>query len=255
MKSTVRFAAFADTHYADRDHDQVRYYRNSLEKLQDILIRVQPYQPDFIICLGDLIDVGKNKGSAIAGLGRIKALLDQSDSPFYLALGNHDVSAMPREALLSRFHLNQRGYGSFDMKSRHFVVLDTNYAQDGLAYTSETMVWDRCYVDPAQLAWLEEDLCATAFPTTVFAHANLNPRQQGAALDPHVVINHAQVRRVLEASGKVRLVLQGHCHAGHYSAVKGIEYRTLKAVVDGERDNYAQVYLLANDSYRVIDLY
>ena len=53
--------------------------------------------------------------------------------------------------------------------------------------------------------------------------------------DPHVVVNHRQVRAVLEKSGKVSLVLQGHCHSGALTVQRGISYVTLKALVEGER--------------------
>jgi hypothetical protein len=50
-----------------------------------------------------------------------------------------------------------------------------------------------------------------------------------------VVRNAAEVRRVLEASGKVIAVFQGHHHAGGYSEIQEIHYYTLKAMVTGAR--------------------
>ena len=54
--------------------------------------------------------------------------------------------------------------------------------------------------------------------------------------------NAAQVRTVLEASGKVLAVFQGHHHSGSYSNIAGIHYYTLKAIVEGhgpENNSYA----------------
>ncbi|MBN2314113.1 MAG: hypothetical protein JXM79_09300 [Sedimentisphaerales bacterium] len=54
--------------------------------------------------------------------------------------------------------------------------------------------------------------------------------------------NAADVRRILEASGKVLAVFQGHHHAGGYNNIAGIHYYTLKALIEGtgaENNAYA----------------
>jgi len=43
---------------------------------------------------------------------------------------------------------------------------------------------------------------------------------------------YAQVRQILQDSGKVRKVLQGHYHPGHCSVHQGIEYRTFPALCE-----------------------
>ncbi|MHC4751588.1 MAG: hypothetical protein ACYTFW_17160 [Planctomycetota bacterium] len=51
-----------------------------------------------------------------------------------------------------------------------------------------------------------------------------------------------QVRKILQASGKVLAVFQGHHHSGSYSHISGIHYYTLKALVEGsgpENNSYA----------------
>jgi alkaline phosphatase len=56
------------------------------------------------------------------------------------------------------------------------------------------------------------------------------------------VKNAAQVRQILEASGKVHAVFQGHHHSGNYSNIAGIHYYTLKALIEGrgpENNSYA----------------
>jgi hypothetical protein len=70
----------------------------------------------------------------------------------------------------------------------------------------------------------------------VFAHQRLD-----AAGDAYVK-NSAEVRAVLEASGKVLAVFQGHEHPGGHRLVNGIHYYTLKALVEGsgaENNSYA----------------
>ena len=70
-------------------------------------------------------------------------------------------------------------------------------------------------------------------------HENLDPNVE----EHHIVKNAAEIREILEASGKVRTVIQGHFHEGADSVVNGIRYITLPAMCEGEEN-----------SYRIIDL-
>jgi hypothetical protein len=54
--------------------------------------------------------------------------------------------------------------------------------------------------------------------------------------------NADEVRKVLEDSGKVLIVFQGHEHAGALSRINKITYYTLKGMVEGsgpENNSYA----------------
>ena len=50
----------------------------------------------------------------------------------------------------------------------------------------------------------------------------------------HRLSNDAQVREILEQSGKVKTVFQGHYHKGNQSVHNGITYRTFPAMCEGE---------------------
>ena len=65
----------------------------------------------------------------------------------------------------------------------------------------------------------------------VLCHQNLDAR----AGDPHVIKNAAAVREIMERSGKVLAVLQGHCHSGCRSEQNGIPYYTFRALCEGDR--------------------
>ena len=58
--------------------------------------------------------------------------------------------------------------------------------------------------------------------------------------------NAAKVRKVLEASGDIAAVFQGHKHTGAYRKINGIHYCTLRAMVKGGG--------LKNNSYAVATL-
>jgi 3',5'-cyclic AMP phosphodiesterase CpdA len=238
----VVVGVFTDTHYSHQTDDGQRFFRSSLARTEKLVQCFQKEQVDFTVCLGDLIDYQEGEDTR-SRLNEILAVWGKAPGPKYLCLGNHDLSALPKEELLQVLNLPARpgggtgGGGSFDLGGVHFVMLDTNYDAQGRAYTAQTMRWDFCYLDQAQIDWLDRDLKQGEGPVIVFSHANLDPRFANGKLDPHVIKNHEKVHAVLESCGRVPLVLQGHYHPGRESAIKGITYLTMPAVADGKDKN------------------
>lgn len=230
----MKFGVFADLHYADKENDTERFFQNAPEKLKRCIQFFQKEKVDFMICLGDLLDIGKGKAGQKQRLMELYKIIGDSEIPFYLCLGNHDIDALPCQEILAAFLPGQeRGYYSFDRGRFHFTVLDTNYDAAGKHYQEETMKWDRLYVSEEQLDWLLEDLKGIEKQTIILTHGNLDERTWNGEMDPHVVKNQEAVRKILQENGQVLAVLQGHCHAGAFSVEKGIPYLTLKALVDG----------------------
>ena len=62
----------------------------------------------------------------------------------------------------------------------------------------------------------------------MLAHQRLDTK------DNHGVRNAADVRKVLEDSGKVNAVFQGHSHKNDYKNLSGIHYCTMVAMVEGK---------------------
>jgi alkaline phosphatase len=61
------------------------------------------------------------------------------------------------------------------------------------------------------------------------------------------VSNSAQVRQILEQSGIVICVFQGHVHEERYNLINGIHYYSVNAVVDGDGPE--------NSAYMIVDVY
>lgn len=64
------------------------------------------------------------------------------------------------------------------------------------------------------------------------------------------VKNAAEVRKILEASGKVMAVFQGHNHVNDYKLIEGVHYCTLMAMIEGtgnENNAYSLVDILPGD--------
>ena len=70
----------------------------------------------------------------------------------------------------------------------------------------------------------------------------------------YAVKNAADVRKVLEQSGKVRTVFQGHSHKNDYQEIAGIHYCTLVAMVEGsgaENSGYSLLEIADDGGIRI----
>ncbi len=106
-------------------------------------------------------------------------------------------------------------------------MLDASHRGDGSDYDHGNFEWSDSNIDAPQVAWLAKTLADSAEPAVVFVHQQLD------GTGPYYVRNAPEVRRTIEASGKVIAVLQGHRHEGAYSEINGIPYFTFKGAVEG----------------------
>jgi hypothetical protein len=133
---------------------------------------------------------------------------------------------------------------SFDKGSFHFIVLDANYTSDDKPYDHGNFDWTDVHIPEEQLTWLRKDLERNARPTIIFVHHQLDSIAFPPEHRVHCPDNADAVRTILEKSGSVLAVFQGHYHKGSINKINNIYYYTLKAVVEGsgaENNNYAIV--------------
>jgi len=232
----------ADIHYADADTAGTRYYRHSLSKLAECVELMNAQKVDFLIELGDFKDQDKPpvEERTISYLQGVEKVYQQFNGRTYHVLGNHDVDSISKEQFLANVENSDidpaKSYYSFDSGGLHFVVLDANYKADGADYDHGNFNWADTNIPPVELNWLEQDLAATSGHAIIFTHQLLD------GTGSVYVNNAADVRQILEESGKVLAVFQGHHHEGSYRSIEAIHYYTLKAVVEGpgpENNSYA----------------
>jgi len=242
----VTFGVVADCHFADREPLSGRYYRESAGKLAECVSYMNNQGVDFLVELGDFKDQGQTPEATVGFLRTIEAVFRKFRGARYHVLGNHDTDSIAKERFLENIENTgiprMRSYYSFDVERVHFVALDANFRADGSPYNSGNFDWRAAYVPPEQIAWLEEDLGKTERPAIVFIHQLLDADEGDV-----FVRNASGVRRVLERSGKVRAVFQGHHHEGRYTRRQGIHYYTLKALITGSG--------VRNSAYAVVDVY
>jgi predicted phosphodiesterase len=238
----VRFGIVTDCHYADADTVGTRYYRDSLDKLGECVEAMNRQQVDFLVELGDFKDQNSPpiEQKTLSFLRAVESVFRKFNGPIYHVLGNHDQDSLSKMQFLNNIENTGiapgRNYYSFDYNGVHFVVLDANYKSDGTDYDHGNFDWTDANAPPAELQWLRRDLAASHGAVIVLIHQLLD----GAG--SYYVHNAAEVRQVLEQTGRVLAVFQGHFHEGSYSRIKGIHYYTLKALVEGpgpENNSYA----------------
>lgn len=240
----VRFGIVTDSHYADVGPRGTRFYRESLAKMRECVEAMNRERVDFLIELGDFKDQDDQplESKTLSYLRRIEAVFAAFEGPRYHVLGNHDHDSLAKaqflEAVVNTGIPKEWSFYRFDVRGIRFLVLDANFDGQGEPYGHGRFAWEDCNVPVHEITWLRSELVASPSPVIVFIHQQLDG--QGA----YYVKNAAQVRSVLEQSGKVLAVFQGHRHEGAFSRLGGIPYYTLKGMIEGrgpENNSYAIV--------------
>ena len=240
----VRFGLIADSHYADADPKGTRFYRESLGKVREAVTRLRTERLAFLCELGDLKDMveGEPDSRTRAHLAAIDAEVRRFNGPTCHVLGNHDLDNLSKAQFLAGITSTglapRRPYYAFERGGVRFLTLDACVMKGGRDYDHGNFDWRDTILPAVQIEWLRRELASSASPAIVFVHQRLDG--DGDAF----VKNSAEVRAVLEASGKVLAAFHGHDHAGARSEMNGIHYYTLRAIVEGsgpESNAYAVV--------------
>jgi len=237
------FGLVGDIHYADKDVRINRHYREAAAKLEQCAATFNESKLPFAIMLGDFIDKAPDKSTELAYLKTIRRIFAQYTGGKHFVLGNHDLARLSKAEFLANCGAaTEQSHYAFDAGDYHFVILDAGFTKTGAAYDAGNFQWKDAIIPAAQQEWLAQDLRnARTKKTIVFVHQNLHDESS-----IYGVKNAQAVRRILEKSGNVLAVLQGHDHKGVYAKTNGIHYFTLKALVDGAT--------LKNNSYAIVTI-
>jgi hypothetical protein len=241
----IKIGLLTDLHYGDKEPTRTRFYRETPGKLKEAVAKFNEIKPAFVIELGDLIDQAPTVEQEIAWLEEIDKIYAGLTCPRHYVLGNHCVATLTKEEFARHSGASKAPHYSFDHGGVHFVVLDACYRSDGAPYGRNNADWKDANVPTAELEWLRKDLAGAAGAVVVFAHQRLDEAA------PHSVLNAAEVRKVLEESGKVLAVFQGHSHKNDYQQIQGIHYCTLVALIEGsgvENNGYGVLEVMSDRS-------
>jgi alkaline phosphatase len=242
----VRFGVVTDLHYADIDPIGARTYRESDAKLAECVQVMNAKGVAFLVELGDFKDQDPKPDASrtLKYLEKIESVFAAFKGPRYHVIGNHDTDSLSKAQYLAAapnagIVPNSTRY-TFVSRGVRFVVLDASHKSDGSDYDRGNFDWSDSNIDAPQIDWLGKTLAASSEPAVVFVHQQLDG--SGA----YYVKNAAQVREVLEKSGKVIAVLQGHRHEGGFSTINGIPYFTFRGLIEGAGP--------WNNAYSIVDV-
>lgn len=241
----MKIFLITDVHHGENTnyphHGGADYVNQFGEQFKDFvpLLRAEMEKCDLVVNIGDFIH-DENAEKDIETYKEAMSLLASKAQTKHV-LGNHDARNIPREVWLSLVG-EEKTYYSFDLGGYHHVILDGNSAERrGPIYLSEE-----------QLVWLESDLGQTNLKTIVYCHFPLdNQSMEGNYYfqdkpERGSVNNKFFVRNILQKSGKVLAVFNGHTHFYHQEVIKDIIYTTLPSFSENDSAGHPNAeYLVA----------
>ena len=228
----MKIGIFTDPHDSTKDVSCVtRRPSLSWGKIQKAMETFRDV--DLVICLGDLTDDCVNPEENVPRLKALAQMIRGYGVPFVSLMGNHDCNVFTPEEFDALGGNRPPFLMQFGVTA--LIFLDANYTCDGLRYEPGCVNWMDTAIPEWQLENLRNALSdASVQNAIIFVHQNLDPEVQWQ----HIIANHKQVREILECSGKVSKVIQGHYHPGHDCMINGIEYHTLPAMCEGENNPF-----------------
>ena len=238
-KPKLRIGLVTDLHYADKPAGRSRYYRETPTKLAEAAREFTKQKVDCVVELGDLIDSQGSVDTAKRNLKSISQQFVAIHAQHHYVLGNHCVYDLTKPEFLEIVG-RDRSFYSFDLGGYHFVILDACFRSDGVPYGRRNFQVTDTSIPAAEADWLRADLKRTPHKTIVFVHQQLDVDFLFG------ITNAPQIRKILEQSGKVLAVFQGHLHRNFHNEIGGIHYCTLMAMVEGSG--------LGNNAFAVVDI-
>ena len=223
------FATIADSHierYGPADYCYLKASHRSTHLLrahvEDINNHIPPV--DFVLHLGDITEAGRVPEFATAA-----EILAGLECPLYSVLGNHDNFLNDGKQAWKDFAGMDSTSYSFDYMNAHFVVVDC---------TMDPFVPPYVRCGPRLRQWVKSDLAASyPRPSFVICHYNMWERGWNAKFDTTQSYEEYEgmpaLREVLERSGNVVAVMNGHVHASRAELHNGIWYIDVGATLVG----------------------
>ncbi len=261
----VRFGVISDPQYADADPrpEHLRYYRNSLAKLDDAIEVLNGEDLSFVVTLGDLIDRDWES------FGPVLAAYEKLRHESVLLPGNHDFSVAPEHLAAVHTRLGMPApFHHFAKGGIRFVVIDGS--EESLFSTApgdprherakmrlaeleaggaiNAMRWNGG-IGEAQFQWLEAVLAQAADDgekVVVMGHYPLCPQNE------HNMWNGERLTALFAGSGNVIAYLCGHNHVGNLGRDGSTWYVNFKGMVDTPSENTFAVVEIHADRIEII---
>jgi 3',5'-cyclic AMP phosphodiesterase CpdA len=232
----MRFALISDVHFgpAASHQGKLRKLTHESEALVGSFVRRMrdELRPELVINLGDVLE-DESQELDRARYRRFVDMLRAIGVPVLHVAGNHDTVHLSPSELVALWDNGASDVCySQDHGGVHFSVLRT------IEHWNE-----RIELPEAQLRWLERDLERAASPCIVLMHHPASEmRLEGNRWfekRPSVcrVAERRAFREIIQSSGKVLGVFNGHVHWNHFDVIGGIPFITLQSLIENLDDD------------------
>jgi 3',5'-cyclic AMP phosphodiesterase CpdA len=250
LSESVEIGMVTDVHYSSQEQGLGIDTKGAKERLENFILEMNRWKPDFIVELGDFINARmidlSEKGSK-SDLTAIEEVYRGFIGSRYYVLGNHDLYCLSKSQFRDLTGMDHY-YKSFEASGYHFLTLDPQYDPSDGEDQNHDFGYMAGYIPPEEKDWLKKDLNSTEKPTLVFIHQRLDVQNN------RNVKNAPEVRRIFDQSGKVVAVFQGHVHKNIRKKIKGSYYITLEAITDvNSKSAWAKVKLDQKRGRIIID--
>lgn len=223
----MKLGIFTDSHYSSKEVTcTVRYNSKSLEKIRKAYSVFEKENCDLIICLGDLIDKENSHKKEIENLKKVTNIIKASPIPFVCIMGNHDGFAFEQKEFYEI--LGGCEPENIFRENKNLLFLDACYFKSGAHYMPGDSDWEDTFYPFADS--LEALLPTLSGDSYIFMHQNLDP----SSPPNHRLSNADRLCEIVEKSGKVKTVFQGHYHLGSKYQRNNVEYITYPAMCQNE---------------------
>ena len=221
--TSFKFAVIADPHMSvngpNSPANGSKMFKESETLLKSSIDAInQRTDIDFVVALGDL-----TKDSEPWNVDRFKELMDELDAPYYVVLGNHDVSPTDTDKKKMSPGVT-RANMIWTFQGHGYDGPDTHWSTDPLPGihlvgldSSRTGDWDG-RITQSGLKFLDRDLAANPDKLTiVILHHQLTHYSKSALsgeneFDKFVLRNAEEVKSILRKHPQVVMTLSGHRH-------------------------------------------
>ena len=245
----MKIGIFTDSHYSSYELT-CKFRRNnlSLQKIREAYEYFKSQGCEMVISLGDLVDYERTREKVIENLKEIAKIIENFAIKTVCVMGNHDAMIVPVKEYYSI--LKNCEPEDITMNGKNLVFLDNCYFKDGTHYNGREGDYRDTYYPYAKE--LKNKLESLSGDTYLFMHQCIDPlpwtdyKEHEERLkicecgpefwDECTVANAKEVSEIVEKSGKVKAVYQGHFHFGKREVNNGVEYITVPSMAEYENE-------------------
>lgn len=245
----MKIGIFTDSHYSSYELTcKFRQNSRSLQKIREAYEYFVSQNCEMVISLGDLIDYERTCEEVLENLRDIAKLIESYDVKTVCVMGNHDAFTVSVEDYYSI--LSDCKPEDVTINGKNLLFLDNCHFEDGTHYTTKGGDYRNTYYPFTDE--LKNKLDTLTGDTYLFMHQPIDPlpwtdfKEHEERLkvcecgsefwEECSVINAKEVSEIVEKSGKVKAVYQGHFHFGKNEEHNGVKYITIPAMAEYENE-------------------